>query len=730
MGSHGAAGEPPAVFSLFRSLDARISPKDADYTAPTGAASITMVEQKLQQVNNNTQTFTVTPPSAGCVIQKNVMYVMNATVEFTSSAWKQVGDGSGPTPYIRSIPNGALFPVYGQDFAIAEANPLNALVTNWQCQINNATVQFNNQGNQDLVHLMTTPAERASKGVTTRTPLFASWDDGYGTTQGIGTLAELQGSGDVPPGAYEIQWVLPTGWTTVWGFYLITAAVVGPVPVAAVYGWVQTGLNLSKGTPLGPIGMSPPGGDVYTQAIGIKKGLDNAQLPIALLYDSSSNTTPTPTPNAVGISVPNGGSAPAGLPCIPLFFQPANIPLGIAAAHVSQYAFNSTLVDTMQCPPFGWTVESGYLDQGMWGVNNMLITAQLTDPGQARWLQGTRRGGMQSLNYTSWQSNAASLWFTYLSPSTTTLEVLPPRCVLPQMYKQVTTYSDNTTVQPGAFNTVTVPSYTFSTVSDVLMISVRPTYSAGNILPDGQTSATSVPFYETSFCATFPSQAFSQFQYANIPGVLSNLAAHQLVSMSRKNGSTASVAQYGGLVGSGLMMLSGVPTYSGGSVILLRPGTDFALPMGISPGSMGNIQLQYTLQFRNQGSRAAVFTVTTTSLSTGFFVLDNGAARQVMVGLNSKALMSADLTQDQLAISQLTGGGFLGTLASFAAKHLGGIGRRMAKGAASGAANGAANGMFGHSGHGEEPHGGATAGSGMGGKKRQRGSLFEALSRR
>ena len=719
------AGAPPAVFKLVKSLDARISPHDAEYTAATGAASVTMVEQKLQQVNSSTQTFTVTPPSAGCVIQKNIMYTMNANVEFLSSAWKWT-NGS----YVAAVQPGNLFPVYGQDFAIAEANPLNAMVTNWQIQINNATVQFNNQANADIVHLMTTPAERAWKGVTTRTPMFSSWDDGYGTTNGIGSMADLQGPGDVPPGAYEIQWALPSGWTNVYGLY---KTVIGGGGNPDTYAWLYIA-TYAAGIPLGPIGQATPGTDVYTKAISAGQtsvaGNVTQFYPQALAYDAGAGGI---TCNAVGISgTPKDviSSTPAGLPIICPWNLPAGVPAGINAPHVSRYAFTTMLVDTVQCPPFGWSLESGYADQGIWGVNNMLITAQLSDPGSARWLQGCTKGGMQSLNYAGWQSLSASLWFTYLSPSTTTLEVLPPRCVVPMLYKQVTTYTDNTAVGPQALTSVTVPSYTFSQVSDVIMISVRPTYQILSVLPDAGTSTVSVPFYETSFCSTFPSQAFTQFQYANIPGVLSNLAGHQLVAMSRKNGSTASVAQYGGLTGSGIMMLSGVPTYSGGSVILLRPGTDFALPMGISPGSMGNIQLQYTLQFRNQSSRNASFTVTTTSLSTGFFVLDNGAARQVLVGLNSKALMDAELTQDKFMTSKIEGGGFLGTLASWGAKTLGGVAKRAATSALSGAVRGISGRFMGHGDSEEQEHGGATAGSGLRlGLKRARGSLFDTLSR-
>ena len=660
------------------------------------------------QVNSNTQTFNVTPPSSGCVVQSNIMYTMNANVEFTASGWLW---NSATQAYVRTNRPGTLFPIYGQDFAIAQPNPLNSLVSNWQCQINNATAQFNNQAIDDIVHLMTTPSERAWKGVTSRTPMFPSWDLAHGTTTGLGSMADLQGPGDVPPGAYEIQWVLPSGWNNIWGYYLT-----GP----AQYAWRFITSLLPAGTPLGPIGTANSGQDVVSRATLNLQGY-GASGPIALLYDING-AGGAPSANAVGISYSVGGGTPPGLPTVPPYF--ATLPASQVAPHVSNYAFNSLLVDTVQCPPFGWTLESGYMNQGLWGVNNMLITAQLTDPGQARWLQGTKAGGLTSLNYLGWTSLSASLWFTYLSPSTTNVQVLPPRCVMPMMYKQVTTFANEQVVAPGALQVVTVPSYTFSQISDVLMISVRPTYVAGNVKPDGIGDAVSVPFNETSFCATFPNQPFTQMQYANIPGCLSNLAAHQLVAICRKNGATASVAQYGGLTGSGLMMLSGVPTYTGGAPIVLRPGTDFNLPQGITPGSMGNIQLQYTLQFRNQGSRAAQFTVTTTALSTGYFVLDNGAARQVTVGLNANGILKAPLTQDKFVTSSLEGGGFLGTLAAWAGKTL----KKKLAHVVQGATSGAARGLFGHGDEDSREHGGATAGAGVG-AKRKRGSLFDALSR-
>ena len=729
------AGAPPAVFHLRKSLDPRIEPQPGEYVAATGAASITYVEQKLQQLNSNTQTFTVTPPSAGCVVQKNVMYTMTTITQFTASSW--LPQQNPALPCTTTVPGGASFPLYGRDFAIATPNPLNRMVSNWQIQINNMTVQFNNQATDDMVHLRTTPKSRAWEGVTTRTPMFTNWNDAYATLSSLGSMAQLQGPGDVPPGAYEISYVIPKAATNVFGWFANAGG-------AGVPGWVFIA-TFAPDTPLANQIVSVPGGSTATSVVSTCLLTSNwqgnpATAPIFLVYD---NVAPgnVPSINAVGIVLTTniylGSVGTVSKRPNPDGLAP---PLG-SAPHVSNYAIQAVLVDTVQCPPFGFSMEEGFEDQGMWGINTMLITAQLTDPGQARWLQGSQRGGLRSLNYVSFESKAASLWFTYLSPSATNLEVLPPRCVVPLVYKQVTTYADqNQVVQAKSLGTFTVPSYTFSQVSDLIMISLRPTYNSGATLPDGQASPTAVPFYETDYCATFPNQAFSQFQYANIPGILSNLAAHQLVGMCRKNGSTASVAQYGGLLGTGRMMLGGSPVGVGGSVILIRPGTDFALPLGIAPGSMGNIQLQFTINFINQGSRAAYFTCTTTALSSGFAVLDNGAARQVLVGLNSASLMKAELTMDKFMAAKLEGGGVISSLAAWGAKGL----MRAARGALHGATKGALNGAFrGATGQHDDEQGGATAGSGMrlgmrrgagvgaysgAGVKRARGSLFAALS--
>jgi hypothetical protein len=233
-----------------------------------------------------------------------------------------------------------------------------------------------------------------------------------------------------------------------------------------------------------------------------------------------------------------------------------------------------------------------------------------------------------------------------------------------------------------------------------------------------------MPFYEADFVAAFPGQVFPQFQYCNVSGLMSNMAAHQLVAMCMKNGSTASVAQYGGLAGTGRMMNGGAPVGMGGSVIVLRPGIDFNLPMGVVTGTMGNIQLQYTISYINQSRRAAQFVINTTAVAAGYCVIDNGAGRVLNVGLNPKGVSMADLTWDKTVTSKIERGGFLGTLAAVGTSMLG----RAALHAGKRIIKGAVNGIFG-----DDESGGATAGAGMrqpqgAGQKRSRGSLFAALA--
>ena len=250
----------------------------------------------------------------------------------------------------------------------------------------------------------------------------------------------------------------------------------------------------------------------------------------------------------------------------------------------------------------------------------------------------------------------STMWFTYQSPAQNKLQLLPPRCTLPYLYKQTTQFSDvrQSPVLPGMLQTTNVPSYTFSTVANTLLFSVRPLPATGTQFR---------PFNECDFLATFPDSPFQQFQYSNMSGLMSNMTRQKAIAIGRHNGVVASVSQYGGAVGLqsqgtvGAMMSGGFPVGMGGTVIALTPGIDFQLPEGTAGGTSGNIQIQYAIQYINQGRRPAFFQITTTNISTGFFVIDNGAARIMLAGLDEEAVTSAPMGADSWSAAHLVGGG-------------------------------------------------------------------------
>lgn len=712
----------PTLFKLSKSLDARLVPEQAGFNAPEGALAISSVEVKLNQANENTHTFPVTPPSSGCVIQKAPEYRMSGWVNFEAGGFSKITGSTQPTPittgvsYVGQVPTGVLFPRLGVDFAIAAPNPLNSMVQNWQCNINNASSQYNNTGIRDIQQMLTTAAKRAGRGVTYKQPLFARWDDAFGTTNSLGSVSDLQGDGDVPPGAYEVAFCAPANATNWFQFanntwsrigrpaqYTLLSAIAATYPLATALAYDTTDWVA------GPNPILPSLVPSFT-SVGFT----------TILSSTIKN---------VGV----GGNGAIGLPYLlnnTYVATAADQQNGYIYPDRRLYALRFVVIDTVQCPPFGFDQELSYEEQGLWGVTSMLFTAQLGTPGTARWLQGTRRGGLSALNYLSWKCETASLWFQYLSPAQTSASLLPPRCTLPLMYKQNTTFDSQDIVLPGQDKSISVPSYTFSQVSDVLLISVRPQNNV-DWRPDASDSdkTMGVPFYETDVVAAFPDLAFPQFQYCNMTAILTNLSAQQLVAMSRKNGVEASVSQFGGIAGSGQMMSGGVQVSMAGAVCAIRPGIDFPLPAGVTPGAMGNVQIQYTIRVLNQCDRPVKYTVSTTSLSSGFFVMDNGAARLTLVGILPAALSTADKGMDHFAVTKLCGGGFLSTLGSWAGKAW-----KHRKAIAEFAGN--AKNVYDKVTGDDAPTGSSmgVAGSSMGiagagGMKRSRGSLMAALDR-
>ena len=560
-----------SVFEVSKVTDPRLVQAPHTFTALQGAAAISNVAVTAASgTNTSTLTFSIIPPSPQVVIQKSPMLDLDCVFAIPF----EVG-AAGGTAVPNPIPVNSAFAVWGRDFGLCRSLPLGQVIQSYNLQINNAATQQQNVSLPDLAHVLETPYSRAGKGTTSRTPLYASWDDANGTTQAIGSVADLQGEGDIGPGGFDIQYCLPNG------------------------------------NPLDP-----------------NNGTQQTYLPAF--------------PGAVPITYVNG--------------QPIVVAANQAAGAISWVYIRIRLIDTVMCSPFGFSYADTFNETGMYGISSMLINATVATTGVRLFQCSTANGCWISNNPAASPQliqfmKAPQIWMTYLSPPITS--TLPPRSIVSlcnlQYFQQrnfgvgVTPASANGgPLPPGQ---VTFSSVTFSNVPDVFIISVRP---------DVSTQLTN----ETDWSCTFYDAMFSQFTFANMSGQFAGWAAHTLQLISRQNGSTASVSQYGSTSGSGYFMSGGKRCIAGGAPIIIRPGKDFPLPTGVSVGSTGQCQLNFTLNFNAPGCAYAArnFVCTVTALSTGFFITDSGVSRQVLVGLDEATVLSAPDGGDSYSTSQLVGG--------------------------------------------------------------------------
>lgn len=662
----GSAGMMPsdnpdpqaAVYELTKYLDPRIKPVSYMYSAPIGAQSSTSVNVQLTQVNDTAHTFPITPPSPGVVIQGNPMYDLTCQVEFTAQR-------------SNSVPAGAMFPRYGVDFAIASPSPLNNMVNNWQVTFNNTTVNSQNIGQPDIVYLTENPTTRAARGCTYKTPVLLSWDDAYGTTSSIGDISGLQGKGDVQPGTYYVEYCIPAGANIYYSTQPLNAA---------NYAWQGPLAPPAGATPNARATLSACAALVITTAPGAVRACYSTAVPNNVPFSAATATDGI----AVGFTLGTAASYPffdgqpflfpsigtssqgcaantAKIPAgIPYVLQPGGTAVAPtpAGSQLSTYRIQTRIIDPIQCPPLYYATEHGMASQGFWGINNMLVIANLATPGTARWLQFTTKGGMQTCKYTGWTTVNGQIWLQYYTPPQTPQTLLPAKCVLPMLYKQYNIYPTPEAIAAYSAKNVAVPSYVFSTVSDFLSFSGRPqvgsdAWNAGNL---------------ADFLLMWGDQPFNQFQYANMSGVLSNMSKQQLVAICRQNGVQASVEQFGGLdgagstaatgVNTGYAMKSGMRVATAGAPLVLRPGKDFPLPLGVSAGTTGNVQLQYNITLYNNSPVASKFDILTMALSTSYLIIVNGACKTMLVGLDEETLLKAAYSDgDTFSMPALVGGG-------------------------------------------------------------------------
>lgn len=195
-----------SVFRVVRSYDPRLEAGGHTFSAAQGGSSYNVVQFTCATPSTNQVVFSVPPPSPQVVIQKaiNMDFVVHVAIQCQVITNNQNTVGS---PAL----------VWGRDFAVARPAPLGMMVQAFNAQINNAAVQQQSVPLPDLMHVLDGPRGRSGHGTTWRNCPYASWDDAAGTLWGLGSIADMQGEGDCPPGAFNFDYCDSSGQALVRG---------------------------------------------------------------------------------------------------------------------------------------------------------------------------------------------------------------------------------------------------------------------------------------------------------------------------------------------------------------------------------------------------------------------------------------------------------------------------------------------------------------------------------
>jgi len=617
------------VYVLQRALDPRLVQVEELYTVVMGADAIQQMEQSVQTPSSQSMTWMYVPPSPGSVIQRSPLVDVSMVIKF----------------YVQQTPGckiGGPLAKVGRDWAIAAAAPFGRLVQNWNIQINGANVSQNNMTLLDLLHLLDTSVERANRACTWRNPVYVTWDEADGTTNGLGSMAGTTMDGDAPPGAYEITYLKPNptqGGGAAWV----------PVSTAGYDSYTTEGVTV---TCFNGIPIATP--DTMSGAQPQDGALEN-------LWVNSSN--------------PNAPKGP--------FTNTAPIPI----------FFSVRFIDPVLCPPFGYAYMDSFTKVGMHGLSGIQFTAQLVPAVAARLIQGCAQHGVilfgpncltwaskpivdltdgtithfvpgvvQAFENTTGQYDQAimqitksSLRFTALAPPINA--ELNPTNVLPLCNITYYPQTIQLTLPSQAWNmgdplppvVINFNAVTFPAVPDIIMTSMRPSYLSQT--PD-----------ETDWQWNLSDNAMAQCNFANNPAVYSGWRGVHVVQTSRKNGVRAGVLAAGGVAGTGYFMSNGRKCIAAGAPMLMRPGVDFPLPIGVVSGSTGQVQFNAVINALATGhwDKLRQYNILVTALCKGYFITTGGSSRSFNIGLNEQAVMGAPRGVDTHSTAHLVGGALAG----------------------------------------------------------------------
>ena len=316
----------------------------------------------------------------------------------------------------------------------------------------------------------------------------------------------------------------------------------------------------------------------------------------------------------------------------------------------------SIVTEPILLSPFIWSDPSENA-QGIMGVNNMSFTFNI-DATLARLVSTV--GGVVNQNdptatvyptivaggsvYSSGgiQGTPTSLLFSTLGNvglqpaitiphllfkfySTSELMAPVPRNVCPYMdFPRYLTINNGSPLAPNATNGALQSSnLQINQIPDLFIICARKPMSSQKI-------------YDPSAFLKINSISVN---FNNQSGLLSSSVAHDLFRMSTKNGLNQSWLEWSGSAflcdGTGLMSANTATT---GSILVINPAFDLSLPAGLSCGSLGNYNLQFSMSVTNQFDETFTPEICVICVNSGLFVTQQGIS-SVYTGVLSKEIV-------------------------------------------------------------------------------------------
>ena len=538
--------------------DDRIVQHPPRYAVVRGANSVNSMPFAANTQSVSQHQYTVQVPNQGVYMDRALLWTSTVQLKLTTSFFP---DNTSRGQGIGAWMNVPVF-MPGRDWSLSSF-PLHRLVNTMNANINNQQVTFNGDILEEVLRLVDAEDFRAQRTCPTMLETFLfNADSTEAELDDIGGYDKAGGPASVPNGA-----------------------------------WANIVFTLPNGTPLTPSLSYVTGGGTVTVSV-------NA---LGQLIFTSASSFPSQPALPAGTMTPTTG--------VEIYIQ-----------------FTST--EKLVLSPFVFA-DGHERDTGLFGLNNVMVTMNMASPNltghvgrvvksfghvtnfpappnqnQTQVIGGPFNIDAVEFNTQGQPFTNSRLDVTFLDPNWS--EPLPPRSIVPYMDYTRYVSTVNTQLTINTLQQIPTPTLTLPYIPDLLLISVRP-----EVYTDASYASWSAPIQRINL------------QWANKSGLMSTHTPEQLYEISYNNGVDMDYLKYTGNAFISTTDFTNQLVYNlpngpikkplVGGFLALRPGIDFPLDNGQSPGMVGNFVFQANLTTLSQFNGSVRSRVAVIAINSGFF---------------------------------------------------------------------------------------------------------------